>query len=82
MPAAEIGKAFRLIVGNGGQGGVPLRVGAGAITLNGTVVSPPSDFSESRGSWTVPVTLQEHNTLSVKLDGKPASRIAIAILHE
>lgn len=79
VPAERIGKPFRLIVGNGGESAPRLRVAGGQISLNGTIVSPASDFSESRGSWSVPVALQEHNTLAVRLDGKRASRIAIAI---
>jgi len=81
VPASLIGKPFRLVIGNGGQSAPPLRVSSGRITLNGTLVSGPNDFSESRGSWTVPVTLQQHNVITVRLDGKPASRIAIGIFH-
>jgi len=82
VPANLVGKRFRLIVGNGGQSGPRLRVAGGTISLNGVVVSPASDFNESRGSWSVPVVLQEHNTLAVRLEGTHASRIAIAIVHD
>ena len=82
IPARLLGKPFHLIVGNGGQSSSRLRVAAGTISINGSVVSPASDFSESRGSWTVPLALQAHNTLAVRLEGKPKSRVAIAIIHD
>lgn len=78
---SDVGKPFRLIVANGGQSGRDYRVAAGTITLNGTVISPASDFSESRGSWSVPISLQAENTIVVRLEGKPNSRIAVAIVH-
>ena len=82
VPSAEIGSRFRLTAINGAASGKPYRVGSGTVTLNGVVISPPSDFSESRAAWTIPVTLQENNTIMVQLDGKPAGRVAIAIRHD
>jgi len=82
MPKLAPGQKFRLAVLNGGPLGKDSRVASGTITLNGVVISPPADFSESRSTWTVPITLQEQNALTVRLDGKPSTRIGIAIRHD
>jgi hypothetical protein len=82
IPAAAIGKPFRFVVVNGGSSGKEYRVSSAKITLNGVTLASPSDFSEQRGSWTIPVSLQQSNTLTVQLDGKPRSRIAVAIKHD
>jgi hypothetical protein len=82
IPKSDLSKPYRLTVLNGGSSGKELRVASGTITLNGIVVSPSSDFSESRATWSVPVVLQEQNTLSVKVAGQPAGRVGIAIRHD
>ena len=79
---ALVGKQFHLIVVNGDEVGGEFRASSGRITLNGMVVSPPSDFSPQRDVWSVPVTLQAENTLSVRLEGNPKGRIGIAIEHD
>jgi hypothetical protein len=82
IPAAQIGKPFHLVVMNGGPLGSNYRVAAGAITMNGSVVSPPSDFSVSRGTWSLPIVLQVNNRMTVRLEGKPTSRISVAVTHD
>lgn len=82
IEAASVGKPYRLTVINGGELGADARSSSGTITLNGVTVSGPSDFNPQRGSWTIPVTLQADNTITVRLDGKPGSRIVIAIRHD
>jgi len=82
IPATAVQRSYKLAVLNGDASGASFRVASGSITLNGVVISPSSDFSESRAAWTIPVTLQEQNTIKVKLAGKPGGRIGIAIRHE
>src|ERR1051326_435503 len=82
VPATSLQKGAKLVIVNGDALGAPYRVSAGRITLNGVVVSPEQDFSQQRGTWVVPATLLQQNTLAVWLDGKPASRIAVVIRHE
>jgi hypothetical protein len=75
-------KRPKLVIVNGDALGVPYRVASGKVTINGVTVSPQQDFSQPKGTWIVPVTLLPTNTITVWLDGKPASRIAVVILHE
>ncbi len=82
IPQAGVGSSFKLTVINGASSTSDFRVASGTVTMNGVIVSPPSDFSESRSAWTIPVTLQQDNTITVKVDGKPRGRIAIAIRHD
>jgi hypothetical protein len=79
---SAVGKPYRLSVLNGGASGKDFRVASGTIAVNGIIVSPPSDFSESRTAWTVPVTLQEQNTVTVTVGGKLGGRIGVAIRHD
>jgi hypothetical protein len=82
IPQAQLGQPFRLTILNGDSSGRDYRVASGTVRLNGVVVSPPSDFSENRVAWSVPVSLQTHNTLMVTVDGKPRSRIGIVVRHD
>jgi hypothetical protein len=82
IPATALGKPFRLTIFNGADFGPDVRVTAGTITLNGVTVAAPSDFRQARASWTLPVTLQTENTITIRLEGAPGGRIAIAIRHE
>lgn len=82
VPAAALSRRYRLLVVNGISGENDLRVSAGDIVLNGVTVSGPNDFGEQRAAWSVPVALQEHNTLGVRLEGKDRARVVIAIAHE
>lgn len=82
VPANVLGKPFRLTVSNGMEFGRSARVASGSITVNGVVVSGPSDFSESRAVWSVPIMLSEQNAISVTLGGKPGGCIAVAIRHD
>ena len=58
------------------------RVTSGTITLNGSEVVAPSDFRHHAGSIKRPVILQQHNVLTVRLQGKPGSFLVIAIYGE
>ena len=82
VPAAMVGKSFRMVIVNGATSDPDYRVSAGTVTLNGVVVAAPSDFSPQRSSWTIPVSLQQSNTITVRLEGKPRSRVAIVICHD
>lgn len=82
VSAGLIGKPFHLVVMNGGPLGSNYRVAAGTITMNGSIVSPPSDFGVSRGTWSVPIVLQENNKMTVRLEGKPTARISVAVTHD
>lgn len=77
-----LGKPYRLVVSNGGESGAGYRVSSGEIRVNGALVSGPSDFGQNRAAWTIPVSLQQHNVISVRLEGKPSGRIALAIRHD
>jgi hypothetical protein len=82
IPSSALSRPYRLVVLNGATSGKDYRVASGTVSLNGVVVAPASDFSESRPAWTLPVALQAQNTLTVKLAGRPKGRIAIAIRHD
>jgi hypothetical protein len=75
-------KRPKLVIVNGDALGLSYRVASGRVTVNGVTVSPPQDFSQPKGTWVAPVTLLPTNTITVWLDGKPASRIAVVIRHE
>jgi hypothetical protein len=66
IPASSIGNPFYLTVINGG-GIEKFKVPRVAVTLNGVEVSSASDDSRHRGAWTIPVSLQQQNTIRVKL---------------
>jgi RHS repeat-associated protein len=77
----EGGAGFTLYVRNSDHEGRH-RVTSGTITLNGSEVVAPSDFHHHEGSIKRPVTLQQHNVLTVRLQGKPGSFLIIAIYGE
>jgi hypothetical protein len=77
-----LAKPYRLVISNGGQSGADYRVSSGEVRVNGVLVSGPSDFGQNRAAWTIPVSLQQHNVISVRLDGKPSGRAAVAIRHD
>lgn len=52
---------------------------SGLVTLNGTNVLGPSDFKRNQHAYDVPITLAADNNLTVRLDGKPGSKITIVI---
>jgi hypothetical protein len=79
---AALSKPYRLAVVNGSACGRQCSVASGTVSLNGIVVSPPSDFSETRSTWSMPVSLQAQNTITVKLAGKPKGRIALVVRHD
>jgi hypothetical protein len=82
IPASAIGKPYKLSIVNGAADGATARVTAATVTLNGVTIAAPGDFRQARAAWTLPVTLQQTNTLSVRLEGKPADKIAVAIRHD
>ena len=82
VPGTALGRPYRLTIVNGGSSRPDYRVSSGEIKLNGITVSAPSDFSQTRSAWTLPVTLQEHNVLAVRLQGQPKSRVAVLIQHD
>jgi hypothetical protein len=75
-------KPYRLTIINGGFNGEAYRASSGSVSLNGIAVSATSDFSQQRRSWTLPVTLQLSNSLAVRLEGQPSSRIIVAVRHD
>jgi hypothetical protein len=81
-PSDALGKPYRLVVANGGDLGPAHRASSGEIRLNGVVVSAASDFSQTRATWSVPVSLQPRNTILVRLNSAPGSTIAVAIRHD
>ena len=82
IAADALGKPYRLVISNGGQSGADYRVSSGEVRLNGILVAGPSDFGQNRVAWTIPVSLQQHNVISVRLEGKPSGRIAVAVRHD
>jgi hypothetical protein len=67
IPKEAIGRAFHLTIINGGESTEEFRVPRAVVTLNGVKVSSGGDFSKDRSSWTIPVTLQEVNSIRVDL---------------
>jgi len=53
---------------------------SGQVTLDGKDLLGPADFKRNQHVYDVPVTLTADNTLSVRLDGKPGSKITVLIL--
>lgn len=82
VSADALQKPYRLTVINGGFNGEEYHSSSGSVSLNGATIASPGDFNQQRSSWTVPVTLQRSNSLAVRLDGKPKSRIIVAIRHD
>jgi hypothetical protein len=82
LASDELDKPYRLVISNGGQSGADYRVSSGEVRVNGVLVSGSSDFGQNRAAWTIPVSLQQHNVISIRLEGKPGGRIAVAIRHD
>jgi hypothetical protein len=82
IPADALGKPYRLVVANGGSFGAEQRASSGEVRLNGVLVSAASDFSQTRATWSIPVSVQPHNTVAVRLSSAPGSTIAVAIRHD
>ena len=80
---ALIGKPFVMTVVNGATNGKECRAAKISITLNGMKLpSKDDDDSEHHSTWSVPVTLQQDNTIAVTLGGNPLGRVAIVIQHK
>jgi hypothetical protein len=52
---------------------------SGQVALNGKELLGPADFKRNQHVYDVPVTLTSENNLTVRLDGKPGSRITVLI---
>lgn len=65
---------LRVINGTG-----PAASTSGQVTLNGKVLLGPPDFKRSQHVYDLPVTLASENTLAVRLDGNPGSKVTILI---
>jgi len=52
---------------------------SGRITLNGVEVATPSDFQRKQHVMDIAVTLAAENNLTVRLDGKPGSKITVLV---
>ena len=65
---------LRVINGTGS-----LAADSGHVFLNGTEVLGPNDFKRQDHIYSVPVRAQEHNVLTVTLDGKPGARIQVFV---
>ena len=53
---------------------------SGHVTLNGKDLLDPADFKRNQRVYDVPVALTPDNNLTVRLDGKPGSKITVLIL--
>ena len=69
---------FRLHVQNGNPDGSN-RISSATITLNGTQVAGPSDFSQQVAAFDRVLTLQANNTLQVRLTSKPGSFLVLTL---
>lgn len=68
---------FRLHIQNGNPDGSH-RLSSATITLNGTQVAGPSDFSQHVAAFDRAVTLQANNTLQVRLTSTPGSFLILS----
>ncbi len=67
IPASLLGKPFKMTIINGGQVGKQSRVPRAVVTLNGVKVFSAEDVFKHRGAVTIPVSLQQENTIEVEL---------------
>jgi hypothetical protein len=70
----------KLTVANGNVGGEN-RVSSATIILNGRQLFGPSDFNQKVGSLEAFVPLEDVNTLSVELAGKPGGFLTVEVTH-
>ena len=71
---------FRLHVQNGNPDGTN-RISSAMITLNGTQVAGPADFSQQVADFDRTVSLEVNNTLQVRLTGTPGSFLILTLLN-
>lgn len=69
--------AYTLVIQNG-DGGTE-RVSSAIVTLNGTEVGAPNEFTQNTARIIKSVTLNQTNTLTVELRGKPGGSITVSI---
>lgn len=69
---------FRLHIQNGNPDGSN-RISSATITLNGTQIAGPSDFSQQVAAFDRTVTLQANNTLQVRLTSLPGSFLVLTL---
>lgn len=75
--AAGAGAAtLRVINGTGGFAAT-----SGHVSFNGAEVLGLADFKHNQHVLDVPITLSPQNTVSVRLEGKPGSKITVLIMH-
>lgn len=65
---------LRVVNGTGGQA-----TDSGHVILNGKEILGPGDFKRQDHLYSVPVQAQEHNILTVRLDGKPGANIQVFV---
>jgi hypothetical protein len=82
IAAASVGKPFKMTIVNGGGSGADLRVSSATVAVNGVIVAGTGNFSQQSSSLTVPISLQQSNTLAVTLDGKRGARVTIVVHHD
>ncbi len=70
---------YTLVVTNGDPAG-NRRLSSGTLTLNGTTVVAPSDFSQQQATIEKTIVVQRSNTLRIQLSGgKPDAMIEVSI---
>jgi hypothetical protein len=70
---------YTLVVTNGDSAG-NRRLSSGTLTLNGTTVVAPSDFSQQQSTIEKTIVVQRSNTLRIQLSGgKPDAMIGVSI---
>ena len=73
--AASSTSTLRVINGTGAAAST-----SGQVAINGKELLGPADFKRNQHVYDVPVTLTTENNLTVRLDGKPGSKITVLIL--
>lgn len=74
FPAAPGPATLRVVNGAGAEAST-----SGHIILNGAEVLGPADFKRNQHVYDLTVTLAAQNSLTVRLDGKPGSKINVLI---
>jgi hypothetical protein len=75
FPGSPGAATLRVINGTGAAAST-----SGQVALNGKDLLGPADFKRNQHVYDVPVALAQDNSLTVRLDGKPGSKITVLIL--
>ena len=75
------GGPFSVEILNGDAGGAS-RVSSASVSLNGSEIAVPRDFSQKQVRFQRSVELQASNQLVARLQGKPGSRITVIVRSE